>query len=108
MERIVTINFGAGQWSTRARFYAIALALATLVFFFAFMVARGENAIAMNLPLTCSALLFLGLATSETCLLVRRSRQKQAELDAARIREQELQQRIAIQQHQVLNQISRA
>ncbi len=107
MQQAADIHVRLGQWSPRARSYALAL-VTTLGYW---MIGRASNVDPhwgqIYLPLSAVSVLLLGLSAAEVYIYIHRLQQSQAELQAARGREIDLSQRLALQRQTILNTISR-
>lgn len=107
MQSAIPAQFRLSRWSPRARLYGAAL-LITSCYVLIGRAAAGDSRWAqINVPLTAMFLLLFGLSVSEVYLYVQRLRRDQSELEAARAREAELSQRLAVQRQTTLNKISR-
>jgi signal transduction histidine kinase len=67
-----------------------------------------DSWVQVSLPLSSASLLLISLSAAETYLYVQRVQRNHEELQAARVREIELSQRLAFQRQSTLNQISPA
>ena len=97
---------GFHHWLLRTKLYLIALVV-TLGYLFIGRANSNDPAwVQVNLPLSSASVLILCLSAVESYLFVRRVRQHNAEMAAARAREIELQQRLAFQRQTILSQIT--
>src|ERR1039457_3062776 len=94
--------------SRRARLYGTALAITLSYMLIGRLTNDNDSWVQVSLPFSAASLLLVSLAAAETCLHVQRIQKNQAALDASRIQEIELSQRLAFQRQSTLNQISRA
>ena len=96
------------DWSPRARLYGMALVITLSYMLIGRLNNDSDSWVQVSLPLSSASLLLISLSAAETYLYVQRVQRNHEELQAARVREIELSQRLAFQRQSTLNQISRA
>jgi signal transduction histidine kinase/ActR/RegA family two-component response regulator len=94
--------------SPRARLYGMALVITLSYMLIGRLNNDSDSWVQVSLSLSSASLLLISLSAAETYLYVQRVQRNHEELQAARLREIELSQRLAFQRQSTLNQISRA
>src|ERR1039458_6319141 len=98
----------AREGSPRARLYGMALVITLSYMLIGRLNNDNDSWVQVSLPLSTASLLLISLAAAETYLYVQHVQRNHEELQAGRVREIELSQRLAFQRQSTLNQISRA
>ena len=107
MSAATTIRLRLEQWTPRARLYAAAVLLTLCYLMLGLAGHDNPRWVLVHLPLSAASFLLLGLSAAEAYLYVQRMRRRQAEWEAARVREQESVQRLAAQREHILQEIAR-
>jgi transcriptional regulator with GAF, ATPase, and Fis domain len=94
------------KMSPRARLYGMALVITLSYMLIGRLNNDSDSWVQVSLPLSSASLLLLSLSGAETYLYVQRVQRNHEELEAARVREIELSQRVAFERQSTLNQIS--
>ncbi len=94
------------QWFLRTKLYLIALVVTIAYLFVGRLNSRDRVWAQINLPLSAASVLVLCLSAAESYIFVRRIRQHNQEMAAARAREIKLQQHLAYQRQTILSQLT--
>ena len=97
MSRAITIEVSAKQLSPRARLYGGALVITLSYLLIGNLNNDNPSWVQVHLPLSALSVLLLSLSAAETYLFVQRIQRNSEELQAARVREMDLTQRLAFQ-----------
>jgi len=95
------------RWRIRARFYGLTLIVALSYLLIGRLSSENERWVQVDLPLSASAVLVVGLAGVEAFFAIQRLQRRYHDLQAARAREIQLSEQLSEQSRNILNQISR-
>jgi len=95
------------RWRARARLYGVTLIVALSYLLIGRLSSENQKWVQVDLPMSAAAVLALGFAAVEAFFVIQRLQRRYQELQASRVREIELAERLSEQRRNILNQISR-